>query len=138
MAMIPLEEAAALLGMDSSGILTNRKYKPFIRYADKGKKNAAFDYSGFIKYDNAKEELREKTMLFTEYLNKLENVRYQDIAKVAGVSTQSIGNLSYGHKAAMKIVTAFMTFRPFHFIRFHEYYGYRYTLDELIEKRRVA
>lgn len=125
MSHVSIEIACEQLGITSSAICVSKKYKDYYKKSDKGTRNASFDLNGFTAHNDTKKELVEKVSLFTEYLNKVEDMTYEQIAKVGRVTLQQVAGLNMGYVSSLKLALRFREFYPFHFKRFHQYYSWR-------------
>lgn len=99
----------------------NRKYDAFIYEVD-GQK--MFDVLGYRKYETLREELLEKTKLFTEYMVHEEGERYTGIAKKVGITHQSLWKVNYGLGTALKILKYYKANEIEALKRFDSYYGW--------------
>ena len=110
------------------------RYSDF-RYETEGKA-VMFDIDGFQKYNDLKVEMTEKTKLFIEYLRHEENMTYAKISTIAKISFQSVSDLKLGYKLALKLCVRFRDLYPFHWRRFHDYYGYKLNIKDIRYARR--
>jgi len=124
MSYIPVMTACERLGISNAAICISAKYKPFYKKSDPDKRNAMFNLDEYIKKEDLKKELIEKTKLFTEYLYYIEGLSYTQIGRIAGVGFQTLHSCNFGYKAALKICVRFREFYKFHWSRFHLYYNY--------------
>jgi len=122
---VNIQYAAEQLGVTESCLFRDApKYRPFLRKASEGSYDAGFDLSSFMKVEERKEQLLERTKLLTEYLCHIEGLTYREMGELTGVGKQSICQCIYGFNGAYKIAKAIRNKRPFHFKRFEEYYGW--------------
>ena len=121
--MITVNEAARRLELSKVAIYHGKKYQPFIKRVP-GKNTTLFDYKGYTQWQEHCIELTEKTRLLTEYLYHIEKMTYAEIARLADTNIQNIFCCNFGYKVAVKIARAIRQHRPFHWQRFHEYYGW--------------
>lgn len=99
----------------------NRKYDDYI-YDVSGKK--MFDVEGYRHFEALKEELLEKTKLFTEYLFHEEGFTYTEIANSVGITHQVLSKVNYGFETAFKILKWFKANNRYAIERFDIYYGW--------------
>ena len=122
---IPIKVAADQIGVTDSCLYTDSlKYRPFLRKFVSGEEEAGFDLKGFLAREELKTELVEKTRLLTEYLFHEEGVTYTEIGEIAGVTPQQISMCNFGYDTALKIAKGIRNVKPYHFERFHKYYGW--------------
>jgi len=100
------------------------KYRPFLRKSSDGLHNAGFNLDGFRDAQELKVQLVERTKLLTEYLCHIEGMTYLEMAELSDVGQQSIWSCSYAFDSARKIATAIKKKKPYHWERFHKYYGW--------------
>lgn len=100
------------------------KYRPFLKKSSEGKRDAGFALDAFRKAEETKETLLERTKLLTEYLYHIEGMTYTEMSEISGVGLQSVWQCSYGFDSAFKLALSIRNERPFHFERFHKYYGW--------------
>lgn len=119
---ITLNEAVEVLGVPSSSHIINAaKYKPFY-YPIKGHKNLkVFDINGFRRHEENVFSLMEKTKLFIEWLKEERGFTNSEIARNAGIASQTLYAYTFGDKAAYAICKVHKAYIP----AFDEYYGWR-------------
>ena len=105
--LVPVSIACKTLGVSNSAICISDKYKPFYKKSDKDRRNAEFDIAGYIKKEDLKTELIEKTKLFTEYLFHIEGISYTKMSRIAKVSFQTLHSCNFGYRAALQICVIF-------------------------------
>ena len=124
MRLITIQQASEELKISVGSLYgTNKNRYQNFRHRTEDK-TIMFDIDGYLKMQGDKESLTEKTMLFVEYLNKVEGMGYTDISTLTGQNKQQMASLTFGFKYAYKLIKAFATQRPFHLKRFDEYYGW--------------
>ena len=73
-------------------------------YFDKEKLDFILDYA------KGKDWFVKQIELFVEYLNKIEKVSYNEIARKVRTSFSVISNLQFGYKTAIKILVKFRNY----------------------------
>ncbi len=124
--MIRVFEATEILGISAASLCVSAKYKPFYYPPPKGKRGAYFDLEGWLRQDELNYELIAQAGLLVEYLNKIEDVTYTDIAKISNVTVTSVAAVDFGYKSALKISRAVRYHMEELFKNYHTYYGYEY------------
>jgi len=131
--MIPAKKAIEILGLkESSQLIHTKKYNRFYKRADKSFKNAMFDICAYKKFESATSSFVEKTKLLTEYIRYEENMSYSKLATLVGIARNSLIDIRYGIKAALKIRSGIKKKRPDIWENFHKYYGWKERIDAKI------
>jgi len=65
-----------------------------------------------------KDWFRRQIELFVEYLNKIEEIEYTDMAKNIGISLAAVSSLRFSYEVAIKILVKYKNYVN----RFEEYY----------------
>ena len=131
--MIPAERAIEILGLkESSQLIRTKKYNRFYKRADKSSKNAMFDICAYKRFESATSSFVEKTKLLTEYIRHEENMPYSKLATLVDTTRNSLIDIRYGIKVALKIRAAIKTKRPDIWENFHKYYSWKEHIDARI------
>jgi hypothetical protein len=125
MKYVPVRIAAEQLEVTESCLFRNtNKYRPYLRLCKDGEESAGFDIKGFLKKEDLRTELLEKTKLLTEYLYHEEDISYGEIGKMAGVSAQSVSLCKFNYDTALKIALGIRNNKPEYIRKFDIYYGW--------------
>ena len=129
--MISVSEAALRLGLGECTLYSNREpYRRFFTPSTEGKR-AMFDIEGYEEYVDTREELVEKTRLFTEYLRHELKIRYSYVAKLAGTSVQLISRCRYEFDVAYRIMKEIKKQHPDWIEQFDDFYGWKTIIKEM-------
>ena len=110
-----VEQVKKITGLVQPESLNNKLLHPAYLgngYFDKEKLDFILDY------EREKKWFAEQIKLFVEYLNKIEEVSYSEIARRVKISFGVISNLQFGYKTAIKILVKFRNYT----YGFDEYY----------------
>lgn len=127
MRLITIQQAADELGISVVSLhgTNGNQYQDF-RHKTENSRVIMFDIDGYLELQNKKESLTEKAKLFVEYLFHIEGMSYVEMAKIANLKNhQQISTCIFGFKYARKFVRAFSIHRPFHIMRFDQYYNWQ-------------
>ena len=123
---VSIQHASEQLGCTAATLFRDcEKYRPYIRLATEGKRNAGFNLSAFRANEENRHELLEKTKLLTEYLHHIEKVTYVKMSKISGVPIYRLSGCNYSFKAAYDIAKSVRNEMTSEFDRFHKYYGWK-------------
>jgi len=129
--MIPIKDACEILDTNSTSICVLKKFKPFYHGANGKRNGARFDIQGYRKREDFKVELVAVIGLFIEYMNKVEGWTYEQIARAGRINThQQVNNHELGYRASLQMALRFRYAYPFHFKRFHEFYGWEHIATD--------
>ena len=111
-----VEQVKTITGLVQPESINNKLLHPAYLgrgYFDKEKLDFILDY------EKEKDWFTKQIELFVEYLNKIKEVSYSEIARRVGTSFNVISNLRFGYRVAIKILVKFRKYT----YGFDEYYG---------------
>jgi len=123
--MIPVREAAKLLGFDTSTLFQPYMSKYLVK-SSRGKRDAKFNVTQYRKDKELESQMIAKTTLFIEYLRHIEEVTYQQVAKNISTSANNISDHRISMKLAVKLARYYRDNEEDKWIRFHEFYNWHY------------
>lgn len=131
--MIPAERAIEILELkDSSQLINTKKYNRFYKKSENGTRNAMFDICAYKRFESATSTFVERTKLLTEYIRHEEDMPYSKLATLVGMARNSLVDIKYGIKAALRIRSNIKKKRPDIWENFHKYYGWKEYIDARI------
>ena len=132
---IPVSEAASMLNVSPTTLTTSKgKYRRFYRPAKEGKKDAAFDIDGYLKWEAMLDHYIKMAALLTEYLRHEKGIGYTELSRMLGVAKGSLEKAIFSLQSAIKITETLKRDYPDLWQDFHDYYDFRHPIDRSLHR----
>jgi len=138
--IIPAQDAAKELGLSQSTLHIKGGIHDQFKIQTDGK-IVLYEIDRYLTYMELRDSTIAQVSLFIEYLDKMDSLQYTTIAIIGRVHRAGVATCALGYEKSLQLADHFREYYPFHWKRYHAYYGYNcpdYQRKELFKGRKRA